>query len=118
MNTERRADKDEKEPFGRHLLDFVCAILAATGFRRADPLGVSWCFLICFLQQLENNMYLVNIIPDATALTENVINLLNRPKNIKIIFFRNFTKFLKKSQNGKSGGLKYIYYFHIRPFGV
>ena len=43
MNAERRADKDQNwSHFGAAWL-ILCAILAPSGFRRADPLGVYRC---------------------------------------------------------------------------
>ena len=41
MNAERRADKDEQWSHFGATWSIACAILARTGFRRADPLAVS-----------------------------------------------------------------------------
>ena len=43
MNAERRADKDEKWSHFGATSSILCAILAPTGCRKANPLGVSRC---------------------------------------------------------------------------
>ena len=70
MSAERRADKDEKWSHISATWSMLRAILAPTGFRRADPLGVSRCIrryrtneqIMCFLTaaslKLENAKYI------------------------------------------------------------